>query len=74
MQNSNNITPQTQFDDLPELLTPKQIGLYLDIAVQTVYKYINNGTIKSRKLPGKGIIVEKSDFKRYIKPKQEENG
>ncbi len=52
--------PLTNIIDLPDLLTIKQVGEVFHLCRQTIYKYINAGTIPAFKNPaGKYMIPRK---------------
>lgn len=60
MKNTNGtITRQTSFEELPELLRPKEVRSFTGVGRNAVYKAIKSGELPYRKIGGV-IFIPKS--------------
>jgi len=53
-------------EDLPELMTPKEVAKVLRVHVTTVYNLIRQGNLLASRI-GKGYRINKSDLLLYIR-------
>lgn len=47
--------------------SPKQITLMLGIHVETVYRWLRNGTMRGTKMSRRSWHISSADFRRYLK-------
>lgn len=59
-----NSTPQS-LDDLPEVLTVRQVADYLRVAENSVYSSIRRGEVPSVRL-GRRVLVSKAALGRWL--------
>ncbi|MBB5150273.1 MULTISPECIES: helix-turn-helix domain-containing protein [Ureibacillus] len=53
-------------NDLPELLTPKQVADFLMLDVTTVYKYLKRGLIEHFRVGQKKIMIPRQAVYNFI--------
>lgn len=59
---SPKVTRETRFEDLPELLTPKEAAALLKMSAWTVYQSIDKKLIPSVKVGEKRLYVPRTYF------------
>ena len=60
MKNTHEVVNRnTSFEDLPELLRPREVRAFLGVSPDTIYRAIQNGELPHRRI-GNNIFVPKS--------------